>query len=267
MEVEYELTGVAPPPPMIRRLVRGTSLDSTLRQVAQLLEQRQLRLFGKVDHGKAAPASDKLPPTVNIYFGSPAKGTPLMRERPELAARMPLCLSVHQRAPDELQLTLVNPFAGDQTLQEPALQIHETVEGLLNDLGATPAPASPVGRWEVVACQLHGRWLPVGVFREYIFHIAPDRYHIEWSGLSFPAWVGSYPKSYYGTLQWPDASEPSPTQVDMVPGSGPHRGKTMLGLYQLDNDILKMVFGLPDHPRPRTFAAGAGEVYEVWRRL
>jgi hypothetical protein len=27
------------------------------------------------------------------------------------------------------------------------------------------------------------------------------------------------------------------------------------------------VFGLPDHPRPRTFAAGAGEVYEVWRRL
>ena len=281
-EKEFEQTGEAPPAAVVRRRLPGVEVEAALRRFADLAKQRGLRIFGKVDHAQAAADAGvpALPPTVNVYFGSPEQGTPLMRQRPELAARLPLCLSVHQPEPSEkapLELTLANPFVGDMTLRKPAQATDQLVGELLDQLGAEPAPATPTGKWAVVACQLHGKWLPETIFQEFVFHLSPDRYHIEWSGLSFPAWVGSYPKSYHGTISWPEpataaaaasaSAASAPLQVDLVPGGGPHQGKTLHGIYQLDQDILKMVFGLPGHQRPRTFAAGAGEVYEVWRRI
>lgn len=37
-----------------------------------------------------------MPRTVNLYFGMPAQGTPVMMRFPELATLLPLCVSVQQ---------------------------------------------------------------------------------------------------------------------------------------------------------------------------
>ena len=121
------------------------------------------------------------------------------------------------------------------------------------------------GRWKVVACQLNGTWLPESIFREFRYILAGDeRYSILWSDLTFPAYLGGFPKSKSGRIAINRSTNPH--EIDLIPDEGAFAGKAFLGIFELDHDILKANFAFPGNPPPAAFSAGQGQVYEVWLR-
>lgn len=122
------------------------------------------------------------------------------------------------------------------------------------------------GTWKVIGCQLNTRWLPDSIFREFRYTITTDnRYSIDWSELTYPQFLGGFPKSKTGRLVM-DTSV-TPHTIDLIPDEGPYKGKTFKGIYELDHDVLKANFAFPGKPRPTAFDAQQGEVYEIWQRM
>ncbi|CUI16905.1 hypothetical protein PNK_1288 [Candidatus Protochlamydia naegleriophila] len=122
------------------------------------------------------------------------------------------------------------------------------------------------GQWKVIGCQLNGVWLPVPIFQHFIYAF-PDEKHftLSWGDLTFPNYVGGFPKSDKGTLSINTAVEPH--AIDLTPSSGPFAGKTFEGIFHLDHDILKANFAFPGHERPHAFKSLEGHVYEIWQRI
>jgi hypothetical protein len=119
-----------------------------------------------------------------------------------------------------------------------------------------------VGRWKVIGCQLHGKWLPLSIFKEFIYIINADgSFDIEWSNLTYPDFQGGFPKSETGKLVFKD------NHMDFIPDNGPFAGQALQGIFDLDHDILKANVAFAGNPRPEVFAAQQGEVYEIWQRL
>jgi uncharacterized protein (TIGR03067 family) len=61
----------------------------------------------------------------------------------------------------------------------------------------------------------------------------------------------------------------SPKTVDSIQGSGPDKGKTFLGIYEIIDDNHKRACWAPaGKPRPTDFtsAAGSGHILQVWER-
>jgi uncharacterized protein (TIGR03067 family) len=66
-----------------------------------------------------------------------------------------------------------------------------------------------------------------------------------------------------------DASK-SPKTIDFTPTSGPERGKTLRGIYELKGDTLKLALGPPDGARPTTFVSPKGSqvlVFDLKRKV
>ena len=59
-----------------------------------------------------------------------------------------------------------------------------------------------------------------------------------------------------------------PKQFDVLFTDGPEKGKTSLGIYELDGDIYKLCLALPGKERPAEFVSkpGSGHVLEVLHR-
>jgi uncharacterized protein (TIGR03067 family) len=122
------------------------------------------------------------------------------------------------------------------------------------------------GKWKVVACQLNGMWLPEAIFREFRYLLADDeRYSILWSEVTFPAYLGGFPKSKSGRILINRNS--TPYEIDLIPDEGIFAGKLFQGIFELDHDLLKANFAFPGNPRPGVFSAGQDQVYEVWLRV
>ena len=63
-----------------------------------------------------------------------------------------------------------------------------------------------------------------------------------------------------------DASK-TPKTIDLVPGEGRYKDKTLLGIYQLDGDGLKICAAIaPGDDRPKEFAAKKATTYIVLKR-
>ena len=60
-------------------------------------------------------------------------------------------------------------------------------------------------------------------------------------------------KSFEGSMKV-DATAKS---IDLIPGDGKYKGKTLLGIYELDGDTLKICFAEPGKERPKTFVSKA----------
>jgi uncharacterized protein (TIGR03067 family) len=121
------------------------------------------------------------------------------------------------------------------------------------------------GKWKVVACQLNGTWLPEPIFKEFRYILTNDeRYSILWSELTFPAYLGGFPKSKSGRIII--NRESRPYEIDLIPDEGEFTGEPFQGIFELDHDILKANFAFPGGARPEVFSAGQGQVYEVWLR-
>jgi len=60
----------------------------------------------------------------------------------------------------------------------------------------------------------------------------------------------------------------SPRAIDALRSSGPDKGKTILGIYELTDDTFKVCFAPPGKDRPREFASkpGSGDRLIVMKR-
>jgi uncharacterized protein (TIGR03067 family) len=59
-----------------------------------------------------------------------------------------------------------------------------------------------------------------------------------------------------------------PKSIDYAMTEGPTKGKTHLGIYELDGDTLKFCFAAPGKDRPTDFTAkeGSERTFSVWKR-
>jgi uncharacterized protein (TIGR03067 family) len=72
-------------------------------------------------------------------------------------------------------------------------------------------------------------------------------------------------KAITGTFKLDAAAKPK--TLDMMPGEGRYKGKTLLGIYELEGDTLKVAFAEPGKDRPTDFTPKAGVVVAVHKRL
>jgi len=86
------------------------SVADTLRRLEELLQQKGLTVFAKVDHsGEAAKVGLEMRPAKLLIFGSPKSGTPLMQASPSLAIDLPLKALFWQDAGGKVWLTYNDP--------------------------------------------------------------------------------------------------------------------------------------------------------------
>ena len=59
-----------------------------------------------------------------------------------------------------------------------------------------------------------------------------------------------------------------PMEIDYMMTEGPTKGKTHLGIYELDKDMVKFCFAAPGKDRPTEFSAkeGSQRTLSVWKR-
>lgn len=68
----------------------GTTADAVDRLVTAIEGNEKLRLIARVDHAAGAESVGMdLAPTVEVFFGNPALGTPLMHLSPTVAIDLP----------------------------------------------------------------------------------------------------------------------------------------------------------------------------------
>jgi uncharacterized protein (DUF302 family) len=86
------------------------SVDETLRRLEELLKQKGVALFARIDHsGEAAKVGLEMRPTKLLIFGSPKAGTPLMQASPTVAIDLPLKALFWQDAEAKVWLTYNDP--------------------------------------------------------------------------------------------------------------------------------------------------------------
>jgi uncharacterized protein (TIGR03067 family) len=78
--------------------------------------------------------------------------------------------------------------------------------------------------------------------------------------------AGSEAKAAEGTFSV-DASK-TPATIDMKPGSGQYKGKTLPGIYKLEGETLTIAFAEPGKDRPTAFESkpGGGVVLVVHKK-
>ena len=123
-----------------------------------------------------------------------------------------------------------------------------------------------LGNWKVIACQLNTRWLPDSIFREFRYQFNEnDTFSIDWANVTYPQFVGGFPKSTTGKVTI--NTDVTPNEIDFIPDEGPFKGESLQGIFELDHDIFKANFSFPGTPRPSVFDSQQGQVYEVWQRV
>lgn len=91
-------------------LASQDSVEETVQRIEQLLEQRGVMIFARVDHsGEAAKAGLSMRPTKLLIFGNPKAGTPLMQAAPTLAIDLPLKALVWEDPNGKVWLTYNDP--------------------------------------------------------------------------------------------------------------------------------------------------------------
>jgi len=135
----------------------------------------------------------------------------------------------------------------------------------MSDSTTNDAAGNPLlGYWKVIACQLNSEWLHPSIFENFRYDLNPGTFFIHRAECSwYPSWVGSFPKHHEGSM----SVDFEKKTIDLSPSGGPNEGKVYQGIFELDHDILKANFGLPGEPRPTSFKAQQGQVYEVWQRV
>ncbi len=86
------------------------SVDETMRRLEELLQQKNVMIFARIDHsGEAAKVGLEMRPTKLLIFGSPKAGTPVMQAAPSVAIDLPLKALFWQDAEDKVWLTYNDP--------------------------------------------------------------------------------------------------------------------------------------------------------------
>lgn len=257
----------------------GSSLDfeATIKELKQILTSKNLSLFSEIAFSDdAATVGLTLNPEKLMIFGNPSAGTALMQENPLTGLDLPLKILVWQ---DQTKQTFVS-YSSPETLiskyglvqTQPAIQqMRQLLQSIVNTIGSPLTQKNEthqnlVGSWKVIACQLNSQWLPESIFREFRYNITSSLdYKIDWADLSYPQFQGGFPKSKIGKVSL--NTDTSPNSIDLIPDAGPFQGQVFQGIVDIDHDVMKANFAFPGNPRPTTFSAKQGEVYEVWLRI
>ena len=86
------------------------SVDETLNRLENLLREKGVALFARIDHsGEAAKVGLEMRPTKLLIFGSPKAGTPLMQASPTLAIDLPLKALFWEDSGGKVWLTYNDP--------------------------------------------------------------------------------------------------------------------------------------------------------------
>jgi uncharacterized protein (TIGR03067 family) len=113
------------------------------------------------------------------------------------------------------------------------------------------------GEWSMVSGELNGAAIPEGMVKTGK-RIAKDGEASIFFGrqLNFKAKFHIDPTK-------------KPKTIDYTMTAGPTKGKTHLGIYELDGDTAKFCFAAPGKDRPTDFTAkeGSQQTFSVWKRL
>lgn len=102
------------------------SVDQTIQNIKHILNQKGLRIFTVVDHGKnAASVKLDLTPTKVIIFGNPKVGTTLMESNITVALDLPMKVLVYE---DEAGQTKVVYRDGSWLALTHGIEDEETVQ-------------------------------------------------------------------------------------------------------------------------------------------
>jgi len=97
------------------------SVEETMRRLEELLQQKAVTVFARVDHsGEAAKVGLAMRPTKLLIFGSPKGGTPLMQAAPSVAIDLPLKALFWEDAEGNVWLTYNDPAYLQQRHNVPA---------------------------------------------------------------------------------------------------------------------------------------------------
>ena len=112
------------------------SVEDTANNFANLVEQKGLRLFARIDHAQNAAAVDlELKPTEVILFGNPLAGTALMKCAETVAIDLPQKVLVRENDDGKVLLSYSNPaFMKELHAIEGCDPVLEKITGLLANL-------------------------------------------------------------------------------------------------------------------------------------
>ena len=112
-----------------------------------------------------------------------------------------------------------------------------------------------VGTWVMVSGEKDGKKLPDDVIKSAKLIIKGDMHDVK---------VGD--DAFKGTHKV-DPSKKPPT-IDAMDTEGVFKGKTSLGIYDLEGDTFKVCFAEPGKDRPKEFStkSGTGHIIHVWKR-
>jgi uncharacterized protein (TIGR03067 family) len=114
------------------------------------------------------------------------------------------------------------------------------------------------GTWLLVSGKQDGVDTPAKIVKKTKIVITGNKF-------TFPA-ASDIGTSQSGTIKI-DASK-RPKTMDSKATTGPDKGKTSLGIYELSGDRYKVCFAPPGKKRPTNFSSkpGSGHNYQVWKR-
>ena len=111
------------------------------------------------------------------------------------------------------------------------------------------------GTWKFESLEIEGKKAPEEAFKGSRLVIKGDQFtYTEGNG------------TYKGNFKV-DVTQ-KPKTIDITFTDGPEKGKTIVGIYELEGDTYKVCLSVNDKDRPKEFAskAGSGHVLEVLKR-
>jgi len=127
-------------------------------------------------------------------------------------------------------------------------------------VGASAALAQEAGTdgsWTLVGGEADGKALPQEQIKDGKLILKVNRYNVKLAG----------EEAIKGTQKLD--STKAPKTIDITDASGPNKGKTCLGIYELKGDEFRVVFAQPGKERPKNFATApdSGQWMHVWKRV
>jgi uncharacterized protein (TIGR03067 family) len=112
------------------------------------------------------------------------------------------------------------------------------------------------GDWVMESSERDGKPAAADVVKTFTRTVKDNRYTASWEDEE-----GAHSVSGMFTL---DPTK-TPKRVDVVLSDGPSKGKTMLGIYQLDGETQTLCVAAPGKDRPTAFNSRQGTLI-VWKR-
>lgn len=111
--------------------------------------------------------------------------------------------------------------------------------------GENKAKDAVQGTWIPMEAEFAGQPFPQEVLKSMKLEIKDDQYIVTANNVTDT-----------GKVKWDDSK--SPKEVDITGSVGPNKGKTLMAIYAIDGDTMKVCYDLSGKARPKEFKTIAG---------